>query len=830
MGIELFPHNEAAYRSAAAMLEETGKAAVIHPTGTGKSFIAFRLCGDHPDKTVCWLSPSEHIFRTQKENLIAAGGEIPGNIRFFTYAKLMLMSGEEIAGIRPDYVILDEFHRCGAEMWSKGVQDLLAAYPGAPVLGLSATSVRYLDDQRDMADELFGGDIASEMTLGEAIARGILAAPKYVISVYAYQKELKRYGDRVDRLKNPAARSQAERYLEALRRALDKADGLDEVFARNMTDKAGKYLVFCANVRHMEELLSCCDAWFRKVDPAPHIYRAYSEDPQTSKAFADFKADGSRHLRLLFCIDMLNEGIHVEGLSGVILFRPTVSPIIYKQQIGRALTASGSKEPIIFDVVNNFENLCSIGTIQAELAQAAGHVQMMDEGRRLIRDRFQIIDEVRESRRLFDALNEILSAPWDAMFAKAKEYFEGHGDLNVPNRYKTEEGYSLGAWISTQRRVRAGRQYGDLTPERIARLDSIGMVWEDRLGSAWERGYRAARAYREEHGDLLADIEYVGPDGYPLGAWLANQRSLRVRGLLLSCREERLERIGMVWSKIDYFWEQNYQAAEAYFRGSGDLDVPVGYKTPEGVSLGRWIAVQRQYKRQGRLSPEKIRCLDALGIVWEPYRKQWETMFAAAEAYHQRNGDLDVPVAYRTEDGLNLGKWIRRQRDAYLKSRQGGKPYPGEQARRLERIGMVWDLGDPWEVRYRLARAYFEAHGDLDMPGDHVADGVWLGKWLNEQKQIYLGRRPGKHLTKEQISRLEAISISWADHSERAWDEQYREAKRYFKEHGDLSVPEGYVGQNGKRLDLWVKKQRSKSRKNELPQHKREKMSAIGLL
>ena len=87
MGLELFPHNEAAYRSAAAMLEETGKAAVIHPTGTGKSFIAFRLCGDHPDKTVCWLSPSEHIFRTQKENLIAAGGEIPGNIRFFTYVR-----------------------------------------------------------------------------------------------------------------------------------------------------------------------------------------------------------------------------------------------------------------------------------------------------------------------------------------------------------------------------------------------------------------------------------------------------------------------------------------------------------------------------------------------------------------------------------------------------------------------------------------------------------------------------------------------------------------------------------------------------------------------
>lgn len=830
MGIGLFPHNEAAYRSAVSMLEETGKAAVVHPTGTGKSFIAFKLCEEHPDNTVCWLSPSEYIFRTQQENLIAAGGEIPENIRFFTYAKLMLMGGEEIAEIRPDYIILDEFHRCGAEMWGKGVQALLSAYPDAPVLGLSATSIRYLDNQRDMAEELFQGNTASEMTLGEAIARGILAAPKYVISVYSYQKELKRYENRVNRLKNPAARSQAEKYLEALRRALDKADGLDDVFARHMTDKAGKYLVFCANVHHMEELLSCCDTWFRKVDEHPHIYRAYSDDPQTSEAFAEFKADGSKHLRLLFCIDMLNEGIHVDGLSGVILFRPTVSPIIYKQQIGRALTASGNKEPIIFDVVNNFENLYSIGTIQAELAQAADDYQMMGEGRQLVRDRFRIIDEVRESRQLFDALNETLSAPWEAMFARAREYFEANGNLNVPNRYKTEEGYSLGAWIFTQRRVRTGQQYGNLTPERIARLDSIGMVWENRLELAWEKGYRAARAYYEGHGNLLADIDCTSPDGYPLGSWLANQRSLKVRGLLPPSREEKLDGIGMVWSKTDYFWEQNFRAAEAYYKEFGNLDVSADYKTPEGISLGKWIAMQRQYKRQGRLSPEKIHYLDTLGIVWEPYRKQWETMFAVAEAYYRENGNLDVPVAYQTADGLNLGKWIRRQRDAYLKGRQGGKPYSEEQARRLERIGMVWELGDPWEIRYRLAKAYFEAHGDLRMPGDYVAEGIWLGKWLNEQKQIYLGRRPGKQLTEEQISKLEAISISWADHSERAWEEQYREAKQYFEEHGNLTIPEGYVGQNGKRLDLWVDKQRSKSRKNELPQHKREKMSDIGFL
>ena len=98
------------------MLSDTGKAAIIHPTGTGKSFIGFKLCEDHPDNTICWLSPSEYIFKTQLENLAkVSNGYIPQNVRFYTYAKLMLLSDAEIAEIAPDFIVLDEFHRCGAQ-------------------------------------------------------------------------------------------------------------------------------------------------------------------------------------------------------------------------------------------------------------------------------------------------------------------------------------------------------------------------------------------------------------------------------------------------------------------------------------------------------------------------------------------------------------------------------------------------------------------------------------------------------------------------------------------------------------------------------------------
>ena len=68
VSLQLFEHNEKAYRAAVQMMEECGKAAIVHPTGTGKSYIAFKLIEEHPADTIFWLSPSEYIFKTQIEN------------------------------------------------------------------------------------------------------------------------------------------------------------------------------------------------------------------------------------------------------------------------------------------------------------------------------------------------------------------------------------------------------------------------------------------------------------------------------------------------------------------------------------------------------------------------------------------------------------------------------------------------------------------------------------------------------------------------------------------------------------------------------------------
>ena len=194
MALQLFEHNLKAYTRVNSMLSDIGKAVVIHPTGTGKSFIAFKLIEDNSTAKIIWLSPSEYIYKTQKEALSRSNDEyILQNVQFFTYSKLMMLTHEQIKELYADYIIIDEFHRCGALRWGEGVQSLIENNPGAKLLGLSATNIRYLDNQRDIAQEMFDGYIASKMTLAECIVKGILPAPKYVTTVFRYQQELDKY-------------------------------------------------------------------------------------------------------------------------------------------------------------------------------------------------------------------------------------------------------------------------------------------------------------------------------------------------------------------------------------------------------------------------------------------------------------------------------------------------------------------------------------------------------------------------------------------------------------------------------------------------------------
>ena len=835
MRLQLFEHNQAAFDAALEMLDATGKAAVVHPTGTGKSYIGFKLCERFPNKTICWLSPSEYIYKTQLANLKEdSDGWQPENVKFFTYAKLMLMNDSALSAIKPDYIILDEFHRCGAEMWGEGVDRLLEMYPNAPLLGLTATAIRYLDNQRNMVNELFDGNIASEMTLGEAIVRGILNPPKYVLSVFAYQEDYKRLESRVRHTKSKATRDQAEQYLEALRRALEKADGMDVIFDKHITDRTGKYIVFCSNIDHLREMQRNVAAWFNRIDKEPHIYTAYSLDSATEQEFESFKQDESDHLKLLFCIDMLNEGVHVENISGVILFRPTVSPIIYKQQIGRALSASKTKDPIIFDIVNNIENLYAIGTIQQEMQVAISYYRSLGEDSYVVNDRFEVIDEVRDAKELFDKLSDTLTASWDVMFSYAEQHYHEHGNLEVPKDYKTRDGYSLGQWISTQRKVRAGTAYGNLTEEQVKKLDSIGMVWENVRDLQWNRNYQRAKEFYDANGHLRIPGSYVTDDGVHLGQWIASLRSYRKNGsnqaFLNSDRTRQLDAIGMIWDVPDYLWNQYYSAALDYFKMHGDLDVPKGYVTADGVKLFHWLAnVKEAYRNPNktdyRLTDAQIQMLNELQIEWRTQNEViWDNAYVHAAEYFNEHGDLAVAYTYCSPDGFKLGKWIAYVRDKHA----NGKLDPAKISMLIQ-LHMIWKKADSWEKRFALAEQYYREHGNLDIPPDLVVDGIWIGQWLKEQRQIKNGKIKNKSLTAEQVSRLESIGMYWGSKRDREWAQSFEEVKEYLAAHGNCNIPFDYISKRGTKLGAWLKRQIAGYEQGKLCEQRVQSLRSIGV-
>ena len=693
MSIHLFKHNQEAYNSVTAMLEREKMAAVIHPTGTGKSLIAFKLAEEHPSEKFLWLSPSEYIYQTQLENL---GMEFD-NIQFMSYSRLM-KNEDSIETLHPDYIILDEFHRCGAAEWGKSVRKLLTACPDAKRLGLSATNIRYLDNQRNMAEEIFDGKIASEMTLGEAIVRGILPEPKYVIAMYSYKKELDQLKKRIQALSNQGLITENQKLLEQLRRALEQAEGLDIVFEKHMEKKNGKYIVFCSGKEHMDEMKEQVSTWFRRVDREPRIYTAFYNDTATDREFREFKKDNSEHLRLLFCIDMLNEGVHVDDVDGVILLRPTVSPIIYLQQIGRALSAGSGKTPVIFDLVNNFDSLSCIDCLKKEMEEALVLFPTTYGKGLRFSERFHITDETKDCRMLFQKLQTNLSSAWETYYIAARQYYREKGNLKVPKSYLTQTGLTLGSWIQTQRRVRAGSVTGNLSEEKVRKLDEIGMVWDSK-DQSWNEALRELQAYYEEHGNLDVKARYVTEHGFRLGRWVCNLRmKVKNKGLdqaLTKEQQEELEKLGMIWDRNVEKWEEYFRAAQGYYLEHGDLEVPVKYVTENGVPLGRWLAeigsqLGEKNACRSSLEERQLERLRKIGFKTEKKTvRQWNEKYALAKNYYEEYGNLNVPVSYSV-NGVKLGRWISNIRAKRKHPEGSGMVLDEQRIRQLDSIGMDW--------------------------------------------------------------------------------------------------------------------------------------------
>lgn len=207
---------------------------------------------------------------------------------------------------------------------------------------------------------------------------------------------------------------------------------------------------------------------------------------------------------------------------------------------------------------------------------------------------------------------------------------------------------------------------------------------------------------------------------------------------------------------------------------------------------------------------------------------KWEEWYALAKEYYLEHSNLLVPATYTAPTGEKLGQWISTQRRYYTGHAKRGSITPAQIAA-LEQIGMVWEpLLIQWESAYNDAKKFYLEHGSLLVPSDYRGDsGIKLNSWLQNQKGKYFGYGDGS-LTQEQISRLEEIGMMW-DYYNSNWDEMFNAAKTYYRQFGDLYIPERYIAPDGKKVGAWLERQRRKRETGKLSVDQIAKLDSLGM-
>lgn len=839
MSMTLNPVNEAAFQKAVQSLETLNRAAVFHPTGTGKSCIAWKVVEAHPQTTFFWLvAGAQRLALRQAELTRYNGGTLPGNVRFCDCEKLAAATPEQWVRLgeqKPGCIVLDCYHELSAVCWAQSVQKLLRMCPLAKVLGLGVPNGAPVCAA---AQELFADCIVSHMTVAEAMAAGTMPVPSaYAALLWPQEEELATLRARIKNLCMPKGDTSLRVQYEELSWSLRQVENLTVLLPRLLSDTSGHYLVLFESAAYQEKLGTELEQLLRTVDPAVRFYAADHACFADSAAVETFLSDTAPGPKVLLCVNAPGIQQPLEGLAGVILVRQSSLMSTFKQMLCRALVAAGSRSVPVFDLVAQFEGLGNGRTLQRDCTEAMTRAGSKTPGFRQERP-------MQQTYRLYGKLRREMEARWEVLCQAAADAAVKEGTLELPRSYTIHSGVPVGKWLELQRQVQAGQRPGRLTAEQAAKLEKLGIRWNHRLEAAWEKGFASAQKYRTEHGDLLVPVRYRDKNDFALGEWIVYNRQRYLGGNLTQNRIERLEAIGMVWSTSNDLWEQNYAAATQYYLEHGDLEVPIKYETPSGFGLGVWLGAQRAAHKAGELPQEQLERLDALGMDWTNRNdRKWMSLYDVAAAYYHEHGNLNVPSEYVTPDGVLLGKWVARQRYAYLNPDRSSARVTPERKALLDKLGMVWEKYDPWQERYDLALAYKTEHGDLEIPSVYkTADGVWLGSWVSRQRQAL--NSGSSALSSERRKLLRTLfkgerrpSDPAADHGtvrEANWERNFRSAARYARKYKHLLVPASYVDSDGVRLGVWISNLRA-ARKNRpdsyqvTPAHIK-KLNSIGMV
>ena len=415
--LKLLPHQNEAYQAVIKKFEEKGKAAVIFPTGCGKSFVALEYILKHPDERVLFLAPRRAIANQMYEYIVryiggdtrpieeiqkeygtgnnpseslklAARSYIP-NIECMLYQMISAYGERQsvdkiLNSLKPTIIIVDEMHHlktksiratAGSNVvendekyeeeisnrierenkWGKKFKKFLEDNPQAKLLGLSATPIRH--DGANVVERIFKDAVASQKSLLEAIEEGIIYPPKYVVPDFVREDELKTLLEQIEQAEG-ARKEELKAMYDELALKSANAPGIPQLMEENISEKDGKYIIFCKDISDMKEKMANAKEWFGKIDEEPEIYGISSQDNTSVEQLQSFNNSKSSHLKLMYCVGMIDEGVYLNNVSGVILATKTESRPVYTQRVGRCISSKkNGKQAIVIDLVNNNEIL-----------------------------------------------------------------------------------------------------------------------------------------------------------------------------------------------------------------------------------------------------------------------------------------------------------------------------------------------------------------------------------------------------------------------------------------------------------------------------------------
>ncbi len=358
--INLKEHNKESYESAKKMFKTTSRVAIVQATGTGKSYVALQFLNDYKNKKNIILAPSTEILDQFLNN-----DQIDiSSTNLVTYQKLqILFKNNKLDITNIEFIILDEMHRCGAEKWQLAVKKLIELNPKAKILGLTATPVRHTENI-NMIEQMFNNKCAYELSLSEAICKKILPTPKYISALYDIEDELNNKISKLESIKNKSREIyELTDDLKKIKLSSANLFNMEDIFNTHLGSNKGnkkiKILVFCNDIKSLKKFKPRIKEWLSSsLDLETNVWSYYNGFKNADKEFKSFKDSKDLNvIDVLLSIEKLNEGVHIKDVDSIIMLRKTESHIIYYQQLGRALSASSNKNPIIFDLVNNYKNM-----------------------------------------------------------------------------------------------------------------------------------------------------------------------------------------------------------------------------------------------------------------------------------------------------------------------------------------------------------------------------------------------------------------------------------------------------------------------------------------